>query len=160
MDPKKRLAPQLDRAEKHIIKSQKHWHLDQHGQTSAQRINSVISIQLHHFRIQFRRFLFKLFLNLLQFRCQDLHLFHALIRLGLWHPEDRFEQDGQNHDRPAVTTHPFLNRIHHYQKWATDDPHPAKLHHLVLPMREPPQPPILFGPGIQTEGSDIFSASH
>ena len=95
-------------------------------------------------------------MQLLQFGGKDLHFFHAAIRLRLGNPEDGLKQNGQDDDRPAVVADPLVDGVHHHKEGTTDDSHPAKLHHLILPLGETPQAPIFFRPCVKAEFSNIL----
>ena len=94
-------AAQLDRALQHPVEGEEHRDLQEDRQAPAHRVDLLALIELHHRLVEALLVVLVLFLDRLHARRHFLHARHRAVAGGGNRVEDRLDDAGEEHDRPA-----------------------------------------------------------
>src|SRR5437867_6538803 len=123
--PKKLRVPQFHRLAKHFKKTKEDRNLNHHRQTTADRINAVLLVQLHHLLVHPSWIVFVFVAQLLDFWRERSHLTHGAVGFVLDWPEREFDDGGEGQNRETVIVQPTVQQVHEVeQKLAHDLEHP------------------------------------
>ena len=94
--PKKLRVPQFHRLAKHFKKTKEDRDLNHHRQTTANRINAVLLVELHHLLVHPSWIIFVFVAQLLDFWRERSHLAHGTVGLILDWPKREFDDRGES----------------------------------------------------------------
>ena len=99
---------QFNGVQKPLIQADEHRELDDHGETSTERIHFIPLIQFHHFLVQLLSVVLILLTQSFHLRLEFLHRRHGLEALITEREEHQFDQDRQQDNSNAVVSGPLI----------------------------------------------------
>ena len=98
VNPEERLATEFDSVVEHAEESEEDRDLNEHWQTTAERVDSVFAVKAHRLGVELGGIVFVFFLQLGHFWLELGHAFHRASRFCMKRPDAETDDDGEADD--------------------------------------------------------------